>query len=232
MKNDVENPWSVNNLEEFLYFCCPECDERNQFKDQFLQHALNQHPKAKECLQNIKIKKEVRNAEEEILDNLELPSMKTIVHENNTTSHLSYHTDYVNCNIVKCENNEEIYEKEIQAYESKSSMLDKQSDSEMIENDESSLLAIDDNENEAVDPLETFGQLGNTVKSHIKDIHKITTNYKCDLCDKDFSRPSGLTLHIKNVHKGLKNYKCHICGKGFSQSGQIKIHINLSLIHI
>ena len=28
-----ENPWTVENLEEFLYFCCPECDERNQSKE-------------------------------------------------------------------------------------------------------------------------------------------------------------------------------------------------------
>ena len=22
------NPWSVENIEDFLYFCCPECNER------------------------------------------------------------------------------------------------------------------------------------------------------------------------------------------------------------
>ena len=42
------NPWSVENLEEFLYFCCPECDEKNQSKDMFIKHALNHHPKSKE----------------------------------------------------------------------------------------------------------------------------------------------------------------------------------------
>ena len=46
----IENPWNVGNLDEFLYFCCPECDLRDQSKAQFLQHALEQHPKAKEFL--------------------------------------------------------------------------------------------------------------------------------------------------------------------------------------
>ena len=39
-----ENPWMVDKLEEFLYFCCPECDEKSQTKDSFLQHALFKHP--------------------------------------------------------------------------------------------------------------------------------------------------------------------------------------------
>ena len=38
------NPWMVDQLEEFLYFCCPECDEKCQVKDSFLQHALLKHP--------------------------------------------------------------------------------------------------------------------------------------------------------------------------------------------
>ena len=26
------NPWLVSNVEEFLYFCCPECEEREKSK--------------------------------------------------------------------------------------------------------------------------------------------------------------------------------------------------------
>ena len=39
--DDIEiNPWDVGKVEDFLYFCCPECDEKNQSKDLFIQHAL------------------------------------------------------------------------------------------------------------------------------------------------------------------------------------------------
>ena len=41
---DEENPWMVEQLEEFLYFCCPECDEKCQAKDSFLHHAILTHP--------------------------------------------------------------------------------------------------------------------------------------------------------------------------------------------
>ena len=63
--NNIENPWNVENLEEFLYFCCPECDLKDQSKMQFLQHALNQHPNAKGSVQKFIIKEETFEDSEE-----------------------------------------------------------------------------------------------------------------------------------------------------------------------
>ena len=57
MKSDI-NPWKVQNLEEFMYYCCPECDERKQSRDSFLKHALGQHPNSKECLEEFSVKQE------------------------------------------------------------------------------------------------------------------------------------------------------------------------------
>ena len=54
-----ENPWTVATLEEFLYFCCPECDERNQSRELFIEHALNHHQKAQECLIKFIVKAEL-----------------------------------------------------------------------------------------------------------------------------------------------------------------------------
>ena len=39
------NPWIVNNLDEFLFFCCPECDTQSPNKALFINHALIEHPK-------------------------------------------------------------------------------------------------------------------------------------------------------------------------------------------
>ena len=52
------NPWAVDNLKDFLYYCCPECEEKVKSLDLFLQHALNQHALAKEILPKIIIKEE------------------------------------------------------------------------------------------------------------------------------------------------------------------------------
>ena len=46
----AKNYWIVECLEDFLYYCCPECNNRQQSRDNFLQHALNEHPEAKTYL--------------------------------------------------------------------------------------------------------------------------------------------------------------------------------------
>ena len=39
------NPWlSADLWEEFLFYCCPECDVRLQVKNEFMKHALSNHP--------------------------------------------------------------------------------------------------------------------------------------------------------------------------------------------
>merc|ERR1719412_1775674 len=58
VENTEDNPWFEKILEEFLYYCCPECDERNQSKELFLQHAIEHHPMAKETLQMFGLKEE------------------------------------------------------------------------------------------------------------------------------------------------------------------------------
>ena len=50
MSTTFYNPWAVESLENFLYYCCPECDMKNTSREDFLEHALNQHPLVKECL--------------------------------------------------------------------------------------------------------------------------------------------------------------------------------------
>ena len=47
------NPWAVSRIEEFLYFCCPECDERIQSRNKFIQHALKKHKKSRTYLAHI-----------------------------------------------------------------------------------------------------------------------------------------------------------------------------------
>ena len=45
-----ENPWHVSNIDEFLYYCCPECDLKCKDGDSFIDHATNSHEQAKVSL--------------------------------------------------------------------------------------------------------------------------------------------------------------------------------------
>ena len=43
-------PWNVSAIEEFLYYCCPECDWKTKNHETFLQHAISSHKKAEKAL--------------------------------------------------------------------------------------------------------------------------------------------------------------------------------------
>ena len=47
MMNDV-NPWEVDEVAAFSYFCCPECEFKAKAVPTFLSHANENHPRAKD----------------------------------------------------------------------------------------------------------------------------------------------------------------------------------------
>ena len=57
------NPWAVENVEAFHYYCCPECELRYQSCQEFQEHAIHQHPKAKTLFQPVKIIETIKCAE-------------------------------------------------------------------------------------------------------------------------------------------------------------------------
>ena len=42
--DETSNPWNVTSLDDFLFYCCPECDNRTVTKNDLIKHALNNHP--------------------------------------------------------------------------------------------------------------------------------------------------------------------------------------------
>ena len=45
----IKNPWtSVSTLEDFLFYCCPECPHKFRSSITFTNHAVKHHPKSKE----------------------------------------------------------------------------------------------------------------------------------------------------------------------------------------
>ena len=51
----VYNPWVVESLDHFLYYCCPECSFRSQEHEDFNSHAIIAHPLVRNS-QNSKFK--------------------------------------------------------------------------------------------------------------------------------------------------------------------------------
>ncbi|XP_065564290.1 zinc finger protein 112-like [Artemia franciscana] len=54
-------------------------------------------------------------------------------------------------------------------------------------------------------------------------VHTRGKRYKCEVCEKTFSRSGNLNKH-KRLHTGEKPFKCGVCKKGFYESGNLKRH--------
>ena len=39
------HPWNVSDVTAFLYYCCPECDQKFVFDSEFIHHAITKHEK-------------------------------------------------------------------------------------------------------------------------------------------------------------------------------------------
>ena len=66
----------------------------------------------------------------------------------------------------------------------------------------------------------------NILKKHIHVVHYKHKDHKCEYCEKLFSRSNSLKRHIRGVHNGHKDHKCEYCGKSFSRAFNLKRHID------
>ena len=42
-----ENPWELKKAKDFLFYCCAECNFKEQNEDLFIKHATENHPKSR-----------------------------------------------------------------------------------------------------------------------------------------------------------------------------------------
>ena len=48
---DNKYPWLITDIEEFHFYCCPECEFKDHTKVIFVHHVLQEHPNAKQFLE-------------------------------------------------------------------------------------------------------------------------------------------------------------------------------------
>ena len=173
--NNIENPWNVENLEEFLYFCCPECDLKDQSKMQFLQHALNQHPNAKGSVQKFIIK------EETFEDSEEFPYLNDINFSEEYDNPIEDYNELLKCEIKEeptDHNNEELMN------------VDKEE--EFSDNS-------DGLKNLSCEYCGKAFKKNQKLRIHIESIHE-GKRYNCEFCDKSFTHVGTLQMHRKTNH--------------------------------
>ena len=61
------NPWKVEDIDQFLNYCCPECDAKQKTKSEFIIHAIDVHPNSRNYLPLFDFEEE-KEQQEHIID--------------------------------------------------------------------------------------------------------------------------------------------------------------------
>ena len=212
MKPYVKNPWAIaSNLEEFHYYCCPDCDTKEPTKETFIKHALETHPEVKMYLEKLLFKQEMitSDAAEYYLENDE--NYQNNYPENNlkiqvkeeeytSTNHSAKHNqDFENATVLKAEEidyeNDETFEQiDTKNYNNENNILE-----ETSEDFDTMAQFEEEEENQSINNIKSFG---------------------CYLCSKFFTMKHSIKRHMERWHsiKILKNsedeteyFLCSIC---------------------
>lgn len=223
---DEENPWQVGQIEDFLYFCCPECEEKCHEKDQFLKHAIEDHPKARSILPNL-----IENCKEnEIKIDQEI-----IKEEPSTTIFNDFDDDPIqDDDFIKDEIQQpEIQEGQVQCYYC-SNLFD-ETEIEDHQRDEHKRVS---------EEMYGFPRPFKCSKCHyalakdpiVHNVHvckpekKVRRKkgekkeiLKCKECGKTYTSQACLFNHMATIHTDVR--KCKICDKQFMAKCELKKHM-------
>ena len=230
LNGEENNPWSVADIEHFLYFCCPECEVKDQSKESFIEHAFNHHPKAKEYLLQLQIKKE--NDDDIIPEDF----------DEQDSSYFDYMTPKCEIKSESKENDEngdDIYDEDQNNY-----LLEKSEKHQCLECSKEfkspwhlkrHTEGVHKGIRHKCDMCEkSFSQTA-FLKKHKKDAHNWTDNqlnnsneekkkeFQCELCSKGFDSAWHYKRHTENVHEGIR-YNCDLCEQSYSQVYFLKKH--------
>ena len=202
------NPWS-GDLDKYLFYCCPECDDKSENKESFIGHAVTNHPKAKEIL-----------CENETLTKLEEPEFMDIENEFDVHIKNEPSDDLLNVNtevdsIPKC-----VPVQDLNALKDKGRKF--------------LFVNVKDLEELKCMKCQQIFQSKEFLQKHNQEYHPEVVNsftkIKCNLCDKILPSKKGLEYHkIKDHHDLLgAGYKCKECGHIAINLQKLRHHVKLN----
>ena len=202
----MESPWKIQSIYELQYFNCPSCIFKDKSKQEFINHACQNHPETIEHLKNIQDKS---------LTDVKLPWSE------------------VSVQVIKtepiCES--EIFQENIEEPIENPLNIDHLDTIKTENNFENVVSDVSENTNIQEESFESFTcpirkKKVKSLTSHKKNVHEGKKKHKCLDSDMTFSVPSDLKKHVKAVHEGVKDYKCDVCGKEFLKGKYLKRHID------
>ena len=227
------NPWQANFLDDFLFYCCPECDFKHDAKSSFVSHALIQHPLSRAIVPTLKSK--VSNCDTNVTSDQSEQIPLTIklqkpyklfqpqsdindIHDTNVTSdqsELNPVNDISDTIEIKAEledikeeqdDSEPMYYDETLEGDEYSDYEDEYNDNESDFDESLDNVVKQEPEEEDDDCTSTYhpGKQKNQVLSKFRTI-------KCPICDVYFDTLQKHGIHADETHKVDDGYQCEQC---------------------
>ena len=236
---DKKNPWLITDIEEFHFYCCPECQFKDHSNEIFVNHVFQAHPYAKEFLEINQFIDD--NESKKILSKDAAPApsafdvsdilMKLAPNINNVQLPSPVHVyvkeeavedagDFINPTDLKVETFIDISNQNVLKQEKLNSDLPKKSKKKAKN--------ITKKEKKG-DSEKSNSDLPKKSKKKDKNIGTYDEkDTKCQDCGKILSSLSNLKTHIKAVHEdeGQRPHQCYICGKSYKWSENLNYHMD------
>ena len=231
----VKGPWDVNSLDDFRLYCCPECDWKHVHKEPFVNHAVTEHPHAKDKvilltkvkLENdeelkpelpVEVKLEVKTTNECLDDDPNDHHSSNLVEDSYSDLEDYYFNDVsmLEVKAIKDDQDQPVKLKKPKipgapkAKKPKKPKLDQ------------NLKAPAKMTN--CDICAALFKNKNSMLSHKVQDHGIEDAFKCDQCDKGFKNDTNLHYHKRTVHEE-SSVTCDICGKLFNNKAGLSLHL-------
>ena len=203
MKEENYNPWSsVRKWEEFLYFCCPECNEKSQSKETFIKHALSVHPMAQMCFESIEpdvqLKETNRINESGPYINEEYSEENNAYEQKLTIAINEDPLVIVKNEIIEQSESEEIYH--FDSIKDEDTDIIDENKHEEWKNTSNHYDALLEANLDLKQPIIVLNRI-DAKKNESKVNH---SENKCNLCNEVFSKKSSLIFHISVEHPETK----------------------------
>lgn len=209
----LTNPWTVESIYEFSFFCCPECDTKCSNKQEFVNHAFQTHPLAIHPLHGIK---------DGSLDDITFPSdedQKLMV----KTEHDTQQEDVKEPNFKHKDDLYKTLDPDLDDDDIKDELFEEEEDDVKSETFSCDLCRFS-----ASNPKVLIAHVkyrhGNSSQDHKKEEKP---KQICSTCNEEFKSLQQLRMHMLKAHKISKSSEkclCTLCGKTLIGRSNLKKH--------